>query len=53
MSDFPKKYNPQDFEQSIYESWEKKNLFKPQTSTTGNSYYIPMPPPNVTSVLHV
>jgi valyl-tRNA synthetase len=53
MSDFPKKYNPQEFEQIIYESWEWKNHFKPQVSTTGKSYYIPMPPPNVTSVLHV
>jgi valyl-tRNA synthetase len=53
MSDFPKKYNPQEFEQVIYESWERKKLFKPQVSTTGESYYIPMPPPNVTSVLHV
>ncbi|MCD5375446.1 valine--tRNA ligase [Candidatus Gracilibacteria bacterium] len=53
MSDFPKKYNPQEFEQNIYKTWESKDLFKPQTSTTGKSYYIPMPPPNVTSVLHV
>jgi valyl-tRNA synthetase len=53
MSDFPKKYSPNEFEKSIYTSWEKKSLFKPQESRTGKSYYIPMPPPNVTSVLHV
>ncbi len=53
MSDFPKKYNPKDFESSIYKSWEDKGCFKPQESTTWKSFYIPMPPPNVTSVLHV
>lgn len=53
MSDFPKKYNPQEFEQVIYKSWEWKKQFKPQVSTTGKSYYIPMPPPNVTASLHV
>jgi len=53
MSDFPKKYDPKSFEKNIYTSWEEKKLFTPQESRTGNSYYIPMPPPNVTSVLHV
>lgn len=53
MSDFPKKYAPKDFESSIYSQWEDSWLFKPQDSKTGDSYYIPMPPPNVTSVLHV
>lgn len=53
MSDFPKKYDPKAFETEIYDAWENKNLFKPQESKTGDTYYIPMPPPNVTSVLHV
>jgi len=53
MSDFAKKYDPKSFEESIYSNWEQKWFFKPQESKTGNSYYIPMPPPNVTSVLHV
>ena len=53
MSDFPKKYSPKDFETSIYKNWEEQGFFKPQESKTGNSYYIPMTPPNVTSVLHV
>lgn len=53
MSDFPKKYDPKSFENTIYDSWEQRDLFKPQESRSGNSYYIPMPPPNVTSVLHV
>ena len=53
MSDFPKKYDPKAFEKEIYDAWENKDLFKPQESKTGDTYYIPMPPPNVTSVLHV
>ena len=53
MSNFPKKYNPVSFEWEIYKTWEEKDFFTPQESRTGNSYYIPMPPPNVTSVLHV
>ena len=53
MSEFPKKYHPQSFEQDIYASWEEKKLFQPQDRGTGKSYYIPMPPPNVTAALHV
>lgn len=53
MSEFPKKYDPKSFEQKTYKHWEEKKCFKPQVSTTGKSFYIPMPPPNVTSVLHV
>jgi len=53
MSDFPKKYDPRSFESEIYKAWEEKKYFQPQDRGTGDSYYIPMPPPNVTSVLHV
>ncbi len=54
MSDnFPKKYSPKDFEEKIYTSWEKSWKFKPSDSETWKSYYIPMPPPNVTSKLHI
>ena len=53
MSDFPKKYEPKQFESSIYSKWEKSGFFQPQDSTSGDTFYIPMPPPNVTSVLHV
>jgi len=34
MSDFPKKYQPKEFEGSIYKNWEKKGLFQPQESKT-------------------
>ena len=53
MSEFPKKYDPKSFEQKTYAHWEKNKCFEPQDSKSGKSFYIPMPPPNVTSVLHV
>lgn len=52
-SDFPKKYNPKDFEESIYSNWEKKWDFKPKDSKTWDKFFIPMPPPNVTWKLHL
>lgn len=49
--DFPKKFNPKSFEEVIYKEWEKSWKFKPNDSK--KTYYIPMPPPNVTSKLHI
>lgn len=53
MSEFSKKYNPQDFEAEIYKSWEEKWTFKPKENETWDKYFLPMPPPNVTGVLHL
>ncbi len=53
MSEFPKKYSPKEFEQNIYKNWENNGLFKPRESTTGEQFYIPIPPPNVTGILHL
>ena len=53
MSDFPKKYLPKEFEENIYKNREENNKFKPLESKTWESYYIPMPPPNITSKLHI
>lgn len=53
ISDFPKKYSPKEFEENLYKSWEESWKFKPRKSLTWESYYIPMPPPNVTSKLHI
>lgn len=52
-NEFPKKYDPKSFEEKLYNNWEKKGKFKPKKSTTGDNFYIPMPPPNVTAKLHV
>ena len=51
--EFSKKYNPKDFEKEIYGKWEQEGKFKPRESRTGKTFYIPMPPPNVTGNLHV
>lgn len=47
------KYNPKDFEERLYEEWEKKGYFKPTMDNTKESYCIMMPPPNVTGKLHM
>lgn len=52
-NEFPKKYNPKEFEEKLYSHWEKTDKFKPRNSITGEQFYISMPPPNVTSKLHV
>lgn len=53
MSDFPKQYDPKSFESKIQALWEEKKSFEPQESRTGNTFYIPIPPPNVTGNLHI
>ena len=47
------KYNPKDFEEKLYEHWEKEGYFKPSGDKTKESYCIMMPPPNVTGKLHM
>ena len=47
------KYNPKDFEDELYEEWEKSGYFKPSMDKTKESYCIMMPPPNVTGKLHM
>ena len=47
------KYNPKDFEDKLYEEWEKKGYFKPNMDKTKESFCIMMPPPNVTGKLHM
>ena len=47
------KYNPKEFEEKLYEKWEKNGYFKPSMDKTKPSYCIMMPPPNVTGKLHM
>ena len=47
------KYNPKDFEEKLYENWEKKGYFKPSGNKEEEPYTIMMPPPNVTGKLHM
>ena len=47
------KYNSKNFEDELYEDWEKKGYFKPSMDKTKESFCIMMPPPNVTGKLHM
>ena len=47
------KYNPKDFEEKLYENWEKKGYFKPSDDRTKIPYTIVIPPPNITGKLHM
>ena len=46
-------FNPQEFEDKIYEEWENNGYFKPSMDKTKESYCIVMPPPNLTGKLHM
>ena len=45
-------YNP-DFEEEIYNMWEKNNFFCPKTDEEKENFCIVIPPPNVTGILHI
>ena len=47
------KFNPKDFEDEIYENWEKKGYFKPSNDKSKKPYTIVIPPPNITGRLHM
>lgn len=47
------KFNPKDFEDEIYENWEKKGYFKPSNDKSKKPYTIVIPPPNITGKLHM
>jgi valyl-tRNA synthetase len=50
--EIPKAYEPAQFEDDIYRSWEQSGFFNPD-NLSGEPYSIMMPPPNVTGVLHL
>ncbi|MDP2103641.1 MAG: class I tRNA ligase family protein, partial [Candidatus Gracilibacteria bacterium] len=51
--DFPKQYQPKTFERELGQKWECDGNYKPKKGTTGKTFYLPMPPPNVTGSLHI
>lgn len=51
--EFPKQYVPKNFEKALAKRWEEEGKFQPKESTTGKTFYIPIPPPNVTGYLHL
>ena len=48
-----KTYNPSDFEEEIYKNWLEKKYFKASIDKNKTPFTIIMPPPNVTSKLHM
>jgi valyl-tRNA synthetase len=50
-----KAFDPKDFEQRIYDFWQKNDYFKPRKpkSKDDETFVIVIPPPNVTGVLHM
>lgn len=52
MSDFPKQYDPKIHEPASQELWESKKIYTPNKEAK-STFYIPIPPPNVTGNLHL
>lgn len=49
-----KAYEPQLFEEALYDWWESKGYFKPEhAGPDAEPFVIAMPPPNVTGALHL
>lgn len=48
-----KRYEPAQFERDIYAAWEQAGIFAPKPGRTKKTFYLPIPPPNVTGVLHL
>ncbi|MDP7004939.1 MAG: class I tRNA ligase family protein, partial [Phycisphaerales bacterium] len=49
----PKSYAPSDVEAGIIAKWNKRNIGHCETDSEGMPYCILIPPPNVTSALHL
>ena len=48
-----KTYNPSEFETKIYNNWLGKNYFSAKIDKNKKPFTIIMPPPNITSKLHM
>lgn len=53
MNDLPKAFESSSVEKKWYDFWQQNGLFAAQPDSTKPAYCIPMPPPNVTGVLHM
>ena len=53
MKDIPPRYNPKDYEESIYSKWEKSGFFHQAPVLSKKPFTIVIPPPNVTGILHM
>jgi valyl-tRNA synthetase len=48
-----KRYEPREFEQRLYEFWERGEFFTPEVDPERPKFSIVIPPPNVTGRLHI
>jgi len=60
MKELPKAYEPQKYEDDIYQRWEASGFFNPDnceiagvTESEKGSFSMVLPPPNVTGTLHI
>jgi valyl-tRNA synthetase len=53
MSEFAKQYEPKISEAQSQALWKKAEVSLPKEWTTGKTFYMPLPPPNVTGKLHI
>ena len=53
MKELEKVYNPQEFEDRIYDFWIKGNYFHSEPDESKKPFTIVIPPPNVTGQLHM
>lgn len=60
MKELPKAYEPKQYEDAMYEEWEKSGYFNPNvcvehkvTKPDATPFTIVLPPPNVTGTLHM
>src|SRR5689334_4152395 len=53
MNSMDKAYQAKDYEQKIYELWEKSGYFKPESSQSKKTFSVILPPPNANADLHV
>src|SRR5690606_3375368 len=51
--DMPTTFDFKEAEERIYPWWEENGWVKPEVHPEGESFVIPMPPPNVTGALHL
>lgn len=52
-NELSKNYNPKEFEDKWYDFWVKNGLFSPKPGKKKETFTIVIPPPNVTSILHM
>ena len=51
--ELPKNFEPQSFENSIYQEWENAGYFRPEVDENKKPFSIVIPPPNITGQLHM